>query len=87
MIDRVETALKLEVDQDGNGRVDGRLVDTSYLIESDATLAIVTDKDAAGLANLIAEWAKLAPKPAAVAFWKGELHWLKKEYKAADRVP
>jgi tetratricopeptide (TPR) repeat protein len=42
-----------------------------------------TDKDAAGLANLIAEWAKLAPKPAAVAFWKGELHWLKKEYKAA----
>jgi threonyl-tRNA synthetase len=31
------------------GRVDGRLVDTSYLIESDATLAIVTDKDADGL--------------------------------------
>ncbi|TDR32327.1 threonine--tRNA ligase [Hydromonas duriensis] len=31
------------------GRVDGELVDTSFLIESDASLAIVTDKDADGL--------------------------------------
>ena len=31
------------------GRVDGVLVDTSHLITSDATLAIVTDKDADGL--------------------------------------
>ncbi|CUA85656.1 MULTISPECIES: threonine--tRNA ligase [Gulbenkiania] len=31
------------------GRVDGRLVDTSYRIEADAELAIVTDKDADGL--------------------------------------
>lgn len=31
------------------GRVDGKLVDTSFLIESDVELAIVTDKDADGL--------------------------------------
>ncbi|MES2356132.1 MAG: threonine--tRNA ligase [Pseudomonadota bacterium] len=31
------------------GKVDGKLVDTSYLISSDANLAIVTDKDADGL--------------------------------------
>ncbi len=31
------------------GKVDGKLVDTSHLIESDAQLAIVTDKDADGL--------------------------------------
>jgi threonyl-tRNA synthetase len=31
------------------GRVDGRLVDTGYLIDADAQLAIVTDKDADGL--------------------------------------
>ncbi|XZG69787.1 threonine--tRNA ligase [Chitinibacteraceae bacterium HSL-7] len=31
------------------GKVDGKLVDTSYLIEGDASLAIVTDKDADGL--------------------------------------
>ncbi|MDB5854437.1 MAG: thrS [Herminiimonas sp.] len=31
------------------GRVDGKLVDTSYLIERDSDLAIVTDKDADGL--------------------------------------
>ncbi len=31
------------------GRVNGRLVDTSHLIESDASVAIVTDKDPAGL--------------------------------------
>jgi len=31
------------------GRVDGRLVDTSFLIEADAQLAIITDKDADGL--------------------------------------
>ena len=31
------------------GKVDGRLVDTSYLIDSDAELAIVTDKDPDGL--------------------------------------
>ncbi len=31
------------------GRVDGGLVDTSFLIESDATLAIVTGRDADGL--------------------------------------
>jgi threonyl-tRNA synthetase len=31
------------------GRVDGKLVDTSYLIDKDANLAIVTDKDPAGL--------------------------------------
>jgi threonyl-tRNA synthetase len=31
------------------GRVDGRLVDTSHRIEGDASLAIVTDKDPAGL--------------------------------------
>jgi len=31
------------------GKVDGRLVDTSYLIAQDAALAIVTDKDADGL--------------------------------------
>jgi len=31
------------------GKVDGKLVDTSYRIENDASLAIVTDKDAEGL--------------------------------------
>ncbi|HTD06365.1 threonine--tRNA ligase [Undibacterium sp.] len=31
------------------GKVNGKLVDTSYLIESDVDLAIVTDKDADGL--------------------------------------
>ncbi len=31
------------------GRIDGRLVDTSHLIQSDAQLAIVTDKDTDGL--------------------------------------
>ncbi|MDP2751533.1 MAG: threonine--tRNA ligase [Rhodocyclaceae bacterium] len=31
------------------GRVNGTLVDTSFLIESDAELAIITDKDAEGL--------------------------------------
>jgi threonyl-tRNA synthetase len=31
------------------GRVDGRLVDTSFLIEADATLAIITARDADGL--------------------------------------
>ncbi len=31
------------------GKVDGRLVDTSYVIETDATLAIVTDRDTEGL--------------------------------------
>jgi threonyl-tRNA synthetase len=31
------------------GRVDGRLVDTSYLIAQDAALAIITDRDADGL--------------------------------------
>jgi len=31
------------------GRVDGALVDTSFRIERDAQLAIVTDKDADGL--------------------------------------
>ena len=31
------------------GRVDGRLVDTSHLIEADSQLAIVTDKDADGV--------------------------------------
>ncbi|MEF8753656.1 MAG: threonine--tRNA ligase [Accumulibacter sp.] len=31
------------------GKVDGRLVDTSYLISSDAQLGIVTDRDAEGL--------------------------------------
>ena len=31
------------------GRVDGKLVDTSFLIERDASLAIVTDKDPDGL--------------------------------------
>ncbi len=31
------------------GRIDGKLVDTSHRIESDAQLAIVTDKDADGL--------------------------------------
>ncbi|HMN65397.1 MAG TPA: TGS domain-containing protein, partial [Burkholderiaceae bacterium] len=31
------------------GKVDGRLVDTSHRIESDATLAIVTERDPEGL--------------------------------------
>src|SRR6266705_4974982 len=31
------------------GRVNGKLVDTSYLISSDAELAIVTEKDPAGI--------------------------------------
>ncbi len=31
------------------GRVDGRLVDTSYVIEQDAELAIITDRDEEGL--------------------------------------
>src|SRR5918994_5859476 len=31
------------------GKVDGKLVDTSYLIDRDAQLAIVTDRDADGL--------------------------------------
>jgi len=30
-------------------RVDGKLVDTSYVIDRDANLAIVTDRDADGL--------------------------------------
>src|SRR5438034_4938012 len=34
------------------GKVDGKLVDTSYLIDHDAALAIVTDKDSEGLAVL-----------------------------------
>ena len=34
------------------GKVDGRLVDTSFSIETDAALAIITDKDADGLAIL-----------------------------------
>ena len=32
------------------GKVDGNLVDTSFLIQNDASLAIVTDRDAEGLA-------------------------------------
>ena len=31
------------------GKVDGQLVDTSYLISSDSALSIITDKDADGL--------------------------------------
>jgi threonyl-tRNA synthetase len=31
------------------GKIDGKLVDTSFLIETDVALAIVTDKDAEGL--------------------------------------
>ena len=31
------------------GRVDGKLVDTSFVIDRDVQLAIVTDKDPAGL--------------------------------------
>src|SRR5438067_10352290 len=31
------------------GRVNGKLVDTSYLISTDASLAIVTDKDPDGI--------------------------------------
>jgi threonyl-tRNA synthetase len=31
------------------GKVDGVLVDTSYLISTDAALSIITDKDADGL--------------------------------------
>ena len=31
------------------GKVDGKVVDTSYLIDKDADLAIVTDKDPEGL--------------------------------------
>ena len=31
------------------GHVDGRLVDTSHIVDRDAQLAIVTDKDAVGL--------------------------------------
>src|SRR5919108_2160596 len=31
------------------GRVDGKLVDTSYLISNNATVAVVTDKDPEGL--------------------------------------
>src|SRR6185312_11413817 len=31
------------------GRVNGKLVDTSFVIEGDADVAIVTDKDPAGL--------------------------------------
>ncbi len=31
------------------GKVDGKVVDTSFLIEKDADLAIITDKDADGL--------------------------------------
>ena len=31
------------------GMVAGKLVDTSYVIAQDATLAIITDKDAVGL--------------------------------------
>ncbi len=31
------------------GKVDGKLVDTSFVIERDAALAITTDKDAEGL--------------------------------------
>jgi threonyl-tRNA synthetase len=31
------------------GRVNGKLVDTSHIIDSDAQVAIITDKDSAGL--------------------------------------
>jgi len=31
------------------GRIDGKLVDTSFLIERDVELAIITDKDADGV--------------------------------------
>jgi threonyl-tRNA synthetase len=31
------------------GKVDGKVVDTSYIVEKDASLAIITDKDADGL--------------------------------------
>ena len=31
------------------GRVDGKVVDTSFVIDHDAAVAIVTDKDPAGL--------------------------------------
>src|ERR1700754_4552081 len=31
------------------GKVDGRLVDTSYLIDKDANLAIITERDAEGI--------------------------------------
>ena len=31
------------------GKVDGKLVDTSYVIDRDASLAIVTEKDPEGL--------------------------------------
>ena len=35
------------------GRVDGRLVDTSYLIERDAAVSIVTAKEPDGLLQLL----------------------------------
>ena len=35
------------------GRVDGKLVDTSHLIANDASLAIVTDKDADGVEIIV----------------------------------
>ncbi len=52
------------------GKVDGRIVDTSYVIENDAQLAIITDRDAEGLevirhstAHLLAQAVKsLFPK-------------------------
>ena len=52
------------------GRVDGKLVDTSYVIDRDVTLAIVTDKDPDSLevirhstAHLLAQAVKqLGPK-------------------------
>src|SRR3569832_1290791 len=57
------------------GKVDGRLVDTSYLIEGDASLAIVTERDAEGLdvirhscAHLLAQAVKQLFPEAQVSF-------------------
>ena len=41
------------------GRVDSRLVDTSYLVERDAAVAIVTDKDAEAQGAMVKKMASL----------------------------
>lgn len=40
----------------------------------------VTDKNSDGLKKLLAERMKLDPPQEDLAYWQGEMHWLKKEY-------
>lgn len=50
------------------GKVDGKLVDTSFVIDHDASLAIVTDKDADGLDVIRHSTATCWPMPSSRCF-------------------